>query len=358
MVFSRKAAKPQTANSMIYRLLLSEYFILYLSLFFFLILWPFVPSIATFRNLANIFSNVWPLLALAIGQMFVLILGGIDLSQTSVMAMASVCGALLMTTELDPTLYAGNPLWGIVLFPDGGLLAGSGWAVPLSVLAMLFIGSLIGLLNGMAVARFKMPPFMVTLVSMMFFSGLAVYVTQSENIIHLPAAYIAIGKGGFGFISFAFCAVGLLAVASHFLLTRTVFGAWLYATGKNLRASVISGVPTEKMTLAAYTVSGFCAAVASVLYSARLEGGRPTLGQNQLLDVIGAAVIGGISLFGGKGKVMWALFGVLFFVLLSNALNLLNLSYFTINMVKGCVIIIAALLDVLRARLAAHGKRV
>jgi len=336
------------------RLLLSENFVLYLTLVFFLILWPIVPRIASLRNLTNLLSNMWPLLILAIGQMFVLILGGIDLSQTSVMATASVLGAIFMTSEVDPVLFSKSPFWGLLLTTEGGVLSGSPLAVPVGILIMLFVGVLIGLFNGIAVAKFKMPPFMVTLVSMIFFSGLAIYLTKSENIIHLPDAYVAIGRGKIGFFTYSFFIAGLLAMLAQLLLNRTVIGRWFYAVGKNIKAAVISGVPTTRVILLGYMLSGFCAALAAILYSARLEGGRPTLGQNLLLDIIGAAVIGGISLFGGKGKVHWALFGVFFFTLLANALNMLNLSFFTINIVKGAVILLAALIDVTRIRILAR----
>jgi ribose/xylose/arabinose/galactoside ABC-type transport system permease subunit len=199
-----------------------------------------------------------------------------------------------------------------------------------------------------------MPAFMVTLVSMMFFSGLAIYLTKSENIMYLPDGYTRIGSGGIGLVPWSFFVVFVLAVASHVVLRHTVLGRWFFAVGQSVRTAVVSGVPTERVIVIGYAVSGFCAAVASVLYSARLAGGRPTLGQNLLLDVIGAAVIGGISLFGGKGKVLWALFGVLFFVLLSNALGMLALPFYAEPVVKGAVILAAALLDVARTRLLAR----
>jgi len=328
--------------------------VLYLSLAFFVGLYLFMPYIASRRNLANISSNMWPLLALVLGQMFVLILGGIDLSQTSIMALTSVIGAMLMTTKLDPALFAKSPLWDLLLSADGSPLSDTVLAVPLGIAAMLLVGTLVGLLNGVAVAKFRMPAFMVTLVSMTFFSGLAIYLTKSENIMSLPAGYIRIGSGGIGPVPWSFFIVLVLAVVTHLVLRHTVLGQWFFAVGRSVRTSIVSGVPTERVIVTGYALSGFCAAVASILYSARLEGGRPTLGQNLLLDVIGAAVIGGISLFGGKGKVLWALYGVLFFVLLSNALSMLVLPFYAEPVIKGMVIVLAALLDVTRTRLLAR----
>ncbi len=233
------------------------------------------------------------------------------------------------------------------------MLGESAWAVPVGILAMLLVGAMIGGLNGYAVARFRMPPFMVTLVSMMFFSAFALYLTKSENIAVYHDSFIAIGRSGVGFFTWSMVIAVLLGLFAQTWLSRTMPGKWLYAVGRNPQAAKISGVPVDRITIGAYVFSGFCAALAAVLYSARLEAGRPTLGDNLLLDIIGATVIGGTSLFGGKGKVLWTVYGVMFFVLLSNTLNLLNLSYFTIDIVKGGIILMAALLDVTRSRIAA-----
>lgn len=345
------------------RLLFSEYFVLLLSIAYFLVLLPFLPLLGTRENLSNIFSNMWPLLAIAIGQTFVLIVGGIDLSQASIMAVTSVAGAMVMTSQLEPLRFDKSPLWGTLLSEQGGLLGGSLLAVPVGALTMLVVGALIGLFNGTAVTRFRMPPFMVTLVTMTFFSAFAIWLTKSENITALPAGYVAIGKenlfaiplGGDDAIGlpYALLVSAGLAIIAHLVLSGTVFGRWLYAIGGNARTATVSGVPTHRAVTLAYVLSGVCAAIASILYSARLEMGFPALGESSLLNVIGAVVIGGNSLFGGKGKIVWTVFGVLFFVLLDNTLNLLSLSAFTISIVKGAVILFAALLDVTRTRLLA-----
>jgi ribose/xylose/arabinose/galactoside ABC-type transport system permease subunit len=331
---------------------LSDHFVLLLTALYFLLTWAIYPHMAGRRNLANLCSNAWPLLALVIGQMFVLIVGGIDLSQTSIMAVASVAGAMIMATRFDPAKFQHNPLWGVVFSEQGGLLAGSGWAVPAAVLVMLVVGIGIGFLNGLAVAKLKMPPFMVTLVAMSFFSGLAIYLTRSENIMYLPKSFITIGKGKIGPVPSAFLIAVLLTAFSFVILNLSALGRWFYAVGQNLRTARVSGIPTQRVVILAYVFSGFCAAVGSILYSARLEAGRPTLGRNLLLDVIGAAVIGGISLFGGKGKVLWAVYGVLFFVVLDNSLNKMPLEFYSIDIMKGGVILMAALLDTLRTRIA------
>jgi ribose/xylose/arabinose/galactoside ABC-type transport system permease subunit len=135
------------------------------------------------------------------------------------------------------------------------------------------------------------------------------------------------------------------------LLTRTVLGRWLFAVGGNARTALVSGVPVERVVLFAYVACAVCAAVASILYTARLETGSPVLGQRILLDVIGAVVIGGTSLFGGRGSVLGTVYGALFITLLDNGLNLMGLSSFSVLMVKGTVILAAALVDAIRERL-------
>jgi ribose/xylose/arabinose/galactoside ABC-type transport system permease subunit len=143
-----------------------------------------------------------------------------------------------------------------------------------------------------------------------------------------------------------------VAVIAHLSLARTVFGRRLYAIGTNRQAAEISGVPMTATVVTAYVVAGICAALGGVLYSARLGVGQPNLGAEGtvLLDIVGATVIGGTSLYGGRGKVLGTVFGVLFYVLLANSLNLLNLSFYTVTIVKGCVILGAVVLDTLRRR--------
>ncbi|MGE0132899.1 MAG: ABC transporter permease [Blastocatellales bacterium] len=312
----------------------SEYSIFYLTILYFLAMAPFTPGLASAENAANIFSNLLPLLIVALGQTVVLITGGIDLSVTSTIALSSVLGAMVMSG-------------------DQGWLGGSSWATLAAVVAMLLAGAVVGLLNGAAITLLRMPAFIVTLTAMMFASGLAIWLTKSKTIYNLPAAFNAIGKGSFFIVPYALVVAALVALALHVALTRTLLGRWLYAVGHNARVAEVSGVPIRRTISLAYVISGLCAAAASILYTGRIETGSPALAARILLDVIGAAVIGGVSLFGGKGKVAWTVCGALFITLIDNSLNLLGLSYFFIMMVKGAVILLAALLDAWRNRIFA-----
>jgi ribose/xylose/arabinose/galactoside ABC-type transport system permease subunit len=238
-----------------------------------------------------------------------------------------------------------------MLFEDGAILHDSVLGVPVALGAMLLVGLAIGLLNGAAVAYARIPAFMVTLVASMFVSALAIYFVKSENIIDLPDSFAVIGEGS-GFLSIAMGIALVVALVAHLVLSRNIFGRWLYSVGANPRAATVSGVPVKKVIVATYAFSATCAALASIIYSSRVHQGRPTMGETLLLDIIAAVVIGGTSLAGGRGKIMWTVFGVIFLTLLSNALSLLNVTYFHIAIVKGSVILFAALLDVMRRRLA------
>lgn len=316
--------------ALLVRSLRSEYLILLLCLLYFVALAPFTPGFTAQSNFENILTTLLPLFVVAVGQTVVLIGGGIDLSVTSIIGLCSITGAAVVSS--DHGLFAGHPL-----------------AVPIGIAAVLFTGALVGGFNGLAITWFRMPPFIVTLTSMMFFSGLAIWLTQSKNIGNLPPAFNAIGSR----LWIAVPVTVLLGGSVHFLLSRTLGGRWLYAAGHNAQAARISGVPVQGVLVATYVLSGVCAALASILYTGQAESGSPILGQKLLLDIIGATVIGGTSLFGGKGRILWTLFGVLFIKLIDNSLNLLDLSYFTIMIVKGGVILFAALMDALRNKVLA-----
>jgi ribose/xylose/arabinose/galactoside ABC-type transport system permease subunit len=361
----------QTHAGRLARAFQSDYFVLYLCIAYVAVLAPFIPTLVAPQNIVNILSNTWPLLIVAIGQTFVLAIAGIDLSQGAVIGITSVVGAMLIAMGGNPVILGDAPIWGTVLSEQGGLLNGMAVAVPLGILAMIITAAVIGALNGYAVAVIGMPAFMTTLVTMLIVSAFAIYLPLSYNIEQLPESYIALGKGDivsvyfgaksesqisrkivYSFITYPMIISLAVAFFAHLLLNRTVFGKQVLAIGANRRAAEISGVPVARIVILVFIISAICAAIASILYSARLGAGRPTLGAGTfLLDIIGAAVIGGTSLFGGKAKIKWTFFGVLFFVLLSNSLSYMNLTAFQVDMVKGVVILAAAVLDVLRTRL-------
>jgi len=333
------ASRPR-AQSAWKRLLLSEYLVLVLTVIYFAVMWLIVPEIATSDTLLDILSAMMPLLVVAIGQTFVLIAAGIDLSAPSIIAMASVVGASVMTG-------------------DNGYANGTGLEIPAGILAFIAVGGAIGVFNGLCTTRFNMPSFIVTLTTMMFFSGAAIWYTavhtDASSIGNLPPAFIAIGQGRVFGLPISLAVVLVVGLTAHFTLSRTVYGRWLYAVGLNPKAAAVSGVPVRRVIFWAFVISGICAAISSILYTGRLETGTPVLGQRILLDVVGAAVIGGVSLFGGKGKILWTIFGVLFLAVIDKSLQLMGLPIASVFAIKGSIILAAAIIDAQRHRLLVRG---
>ncbi len=322
-------------------LLFSDYLVVALTALYVAALWLFVPEILSPTNVRDVFLQILPLFVAAMGVMMVLMVAQIDLSATSIMAMSCVVGASIMTSQ-------------------DGYLAGNPWAPVLAVAAIVAIGLLIGVLNGVCTIVFDMPSFLVTLTTMMFFSGAAIWYTAAHtssgsSIGALPPAFLALGYGGVAGIPYAAIITVLLAIIVHLALTRTVFGRWVQAVGLNPNAAAISGVPVKAVVIGCFALSGLFAAFAAIIYTARLEAGTPILGQRILLDVIGATVIGGVSLFGGKGTVLGVLSGVLFLSVVDNGLQLLGLSLSSVYAIKGGVILFAAVTDAIRHNLRARG---
>jgi len=312
------------------RLLRGDTWVLVLAIAYFLVLLPIVPELANAENLKLILSNMLPLLVVALGQTFVLVTGGIDLSATSTIALASIAGAATMVW----------PALGLSGVP----------AVMAGAVSMLVAGAAVGAANGAAITRLSMPPFMVTLATMMFVSGAAIWATLSMGISGLPEPLAVVAQEGLGPLPYALLLVLPFVYLAHVVLTRSVYGRWLFAVGRNAKAARVSGVPVSRTILWAYILCGLFTAVGAFLYTGRLETGSPVMGQRIFLDVIGAAVIGGVSLFGGKGSVAGVIYGVLFITLVDNSLNILGFSSFTVLMAKGAVILLAALFDAMRAR--------
>jgi ribose/xylose/arabinose/galactoside ABC-type transport system permease subunit/ABC-type sugar transport system substrate-binding protein len=293
----------------------------------------FAHAVFSIDTLHDVLLAVIPLAILVGGQLLVLLLGQIDLSMTAVMAMGSIASASVMTHQ-------------------AGALGNSG-ATAVGVLTCLAIGASVGSFNGICVALLRIPSFIVTLAVMMAGSGSAVWyassISDTISIGGLPNAFRHIGYGTTAGIPIALILSLSVLAAIHYILSRTVTGKRLYAIGHNSETARISGVPVQSLTIGAFTASGLAAALATIIYTSRVETGLPTLGQNMLLDIVGAAIIGGVSLFGGRGNVWMALGGVAFLCVLDKSLQLLGLSLFIVLAIKGCAIIVAAIFDVARS---------
>ena len=275
-------------------------------------------------NIENLLFSSTIIAVMAIGQTFVILVAGIDLSVGAVMALASV-------------LAVGLPLH-------------FGVPVGLAALIALLVGGVLGLVNGLNVTITKIPALIATLAMLTVARGVAFIYSGGQNIAPVPDVYVDIqAMRVFGF-PLIIVLTALLAIVAHIVLTRTRFGRAVYATGGNPVASRLAGIRTTRVILLAYVISGLTAALGGLMISARLEAGAATSGQGMELTVISAVVIGGVSLFGGEGKIVGVILGVLLLGLVGNAINLLNVPPNYDYVVSGFVIAIAAALDVYRRR--------
>jgi len=281
------------------------------------------PNFWALSNAGNVVRQVAVLGMIGAVQTAVIIGGGIDLSVGSVLAVANVLMAM--------GLAQGNVLLGLVLALGSGLA--------------------FGLINGILIGRTQLAPFIVTLGMLSIARGTALTITDGVPIFGLPESGFAwIGQGYLGPIPAPAIVAVMTFVVIWVLLTRTRFGTALYAIGGNEQAAVLAGISAARTKIAIYALSGLTAALGGVILTARVNSGQPLLGQGLELDSVATVVIGGTYLFGGRGRIVGTVFGVMFVGILQNGLNLLGISTFVQQVVIGVSIIVAVLLTVLRSR--------
>jgi ribose/xylose/arabinose/galactoside ABC-type transport system permease subunit len=272
-------------------------------------------------NLINILKQASINGILAMGMMFVIISGGIDLSVGSIVALSGVIAA----TFAHPGEY---PL-----------------IVP--IFLSIAVGALIGLANGSLVAYGNIPPFIVTLGSMTIVRGLALITAGGQPVFGVTDVfqYLAGGKV-LEFIPYLVIYYVLVTAICAVALNWTVFGRRVYAVGGNEVAANVSGINVNGLKLAVYTISGLLAGLAGLLLASRIISGNPTAGQGYELDAIAAVIIGGVSMTGGAGKWYGTFVGALFIAVIGNGLDIMNVSAHFQLIIKGAIIIIAVLLDI------------
>ena len=276
-------------------------------------------SFLTLSNMNVILIQVAANAMLATGATFVILTGGIDLSVGSIVGLAGVAAALFAQ--------------------DDGALTCAG-AVALGVLA----GGAIGAFNGLLVALAKVPPFVATLGSMTVASGLAFVFSDGQPISGLSDQFLSL-SGTIGGVSIPVVVMVVVVLVSWVVLARTRFGMHIYAVGGNAHAARVAGVSLRTTRFAVYVISGGLAGVAGVLLAARATAGIANTGTGYELNAIAAAVIGGISLMGGRGSLVGTVFGFLIIGVLDNGLNIINVSPFYQLIVKGLIIIGAVFVD-------------
>jgi ribose transport system permease protein len=277
-----------------------------------------VPSFFQPSNMLNVGRQSAIVGIIAVGMTFVILTGGIDLSVGSILALSGVTTAILI---------------------NNGLI------VPLAIVAGMLVGVVAGIINGIGVAILKVQPFIMTLATMVAIQGLSLRLTDGgpKQFPNREPFFNFIGSGSFLGIPGPFIVFLLIAVTGILVLRYLAFGRYIYAIGGSIEAARLSGVRTTRTILLAYSISGLCAGLAGVMTAARLGVGDPTAGSLSNLDAITAVVIGGTSLMGGIGGAVGTVFGAILLAILSNVMNLLGISPFDQQIVKGAVIVIAVL---------------
>ena len=283
-----------------------------------------VSDFATMRNLTNVLNQSAVLGILAIGMTYVLVGAGIDLSMPANMAFAAILGTMLMKAGLNPI-----------------------YAVPL----MIAIGGAIGLINGVAIGALQMIPFVVTLAMLTIVSGTSVWMTHSASIVGVSDGLMNLFATKFGPLQVSVFLLAIVTVCASFLMSSSIFGRQLSATGTNERAARVAGIHTNRVVLVTYVISGLMAGSAAVFIVSRLGSASASLGPDQIvLDVISSAVVGGVSIYGGVGKPYAAVLGAIFITAISNATNLIGVDYSLTLVIKGLIIILFVALDAMRRR--------
>jgi ribose transport system permease protein len=286
------------------------------------------PRFASVTNVTNILTQISINTVIAVGMTFVILLGGIDLSVGSVLALATIVGGLIITSEtLSP-----------------------GMAILLSVAGSTLVGCLCGLFNGVVCERWKIHSFIVTLGMLNIARGAALQISNSRTIFSFPDSFNEVGAATiFGVPIIFLMALGVV-LAGRFILNRTVYGRMIYAIGNNEEAVRLSGHAPSLYKVAAFTLCGGMVGLAAIMYMMRLNIASPILGVGFELNAIAAVVIGGTSMSGGKGSMMGTLLGASIMGVLSNGLLLLGMGDFARQMVTGLIIVVAVIIDKYRAQ--------
>ena len=308
----------------------------------------------TVRNSQNILVAIIPVLLLGLGQTFVIIAAGIDLSVGWVMSLASVLSALALRSAFD----GGMPLFPSVLI---GLMAAIGGA------------GAVGLVNGVIIAKLKVPAFIVTLGTSFIVRGIAYLMSENTTVIGLPSGiraygndallyYISGARGGLyvlhrpevsgellrrmdAILPYPVVVTAFVVAWAIFLLHRTQFGRHVYAIGGSMDAAVRSGIPVDRRVITIYILSAATSGIAGFLSTLRFTAGSAVIGDPLLLSSIAAVIIGGVSLFGGAGTVIGTVIGALIIAVLTTGLVMLNVEAFWQFIVVGTVVIVAVLID-------------
>ena len=284
------------------------------------------PVFLSQENMLSVLRQVSTNMCLALGMTLIIILGGIDLSVGSIVAMA---GTLTV---------------GFISIGEMGIIP--------AILLGLFIGTLCGAANGAAIAYTGIPPFIVTLAMMMIARGVGYIYSGGQSIRIFDESFTSIGTGYLGMIPYPVIYMLVFIVVMLVVVNRTRLGTYIYALGGNREAARLSGIAIKRVEIIVYTIAGFLAAFAGIVLAARMYSGQPSVAQGYEMDAIAACVLGGISMSGGIGRISGTILGVIVIGIINNGLNLLGVNSFWQLVAKGVIIFLAVYVDMLKRKKA------
>jgi ribose transport system permease protein len=286
------------------------------------------PQFASSLNLTNIFVQISINTVISVGMTFVILLGGIDLSVGSVLALATIVAGKIITSEA-------LPVW---------------LAIVLASVAGIIVGALCGLFNGFVSVHWRIHSFVVTLGMLNIARGAALQVSNSRTIFSFPDVFNHFGTKTLLGIPVIFILAFVLVMIGSFILSKSVFGRMIYAIGNNEEAVRLSGHNASWYKIIAYVLCGATVGIAAIMYMLRLNIASPILGVGFELNAIAAVVIGGTSMAGGKGSLIGTFLGACIMGVLNNGLLLIGMGDFARQMVTGLIIVAAVVLDTYRAK--------
>ncbi len=295
-------------------------FIIFIAIF--ILASVFTKNFFSQANLTNVVRQMVVVTLLALGVTFVIILGHIDVSLGSVMALAGCVSCQVMRSTQN--------IW-------------------LAVLVGLAIGLIVGLMNGLIVTMFSIPAFIMTLAMTTVARGSVLLFTGGRPITRL-GNFSVIGQGHIAGIPIVFIILGFFLALSWFLLNHTRFGRYIYAVGGNRAASIASGIDADSVVRKAFLFNGLLTATAGIVLMSRMNSGQPAAGVGYEFDAITAVVVGGTSLAGGSGTILGTFIGSMIIAVINNNLNLLNVHSYWQQIAKGLIILVAVIIDVYTKR--------
>ena len=295
-----------------------------------------VPGFFARQNLTNIFRQIAVVTILGFGVEFVIILGHINVALGSEIALIGcVCCTVMVATQ------------------D---IVGAALALVISILTSLALGAVIGGINGFVITKFNIPAFIMTLAVTTVARGSALLLTSGKPVSGMDEIYEVIGQGYIGPVPISVIILVVLFAICWVVLNRTQFGRHLFAVGGNMNAAEASGIKAQSVVRKAFLIDGLMAAIAGILFMSRMGTAQPSAGVAYEFDAITACVVGGTSLSGGSGTITGTLIGAIIVGIINNAQNLLGISAYWQQIVKGLIILVAVIIDVVTKHAAAQAK--